>query len=393
LGKTDPANVSSALAQGNVVQLTPGTYYGSMPVTMSLGNYVMGAGKDVTVWNNVGGTTAFVIENTGAYSTTQFAGLGYMTINGSGTTSASALGLQAGDIVQLYFPELAVESFPNAKPGGVYFYNQMYWTEQLHGSLYVTDPVVFDYVAPGTNSFDRMDLTIWIAQSNTVSTPAFAVQFLNGAYCLHGSLAIRGNLNPGSSGLLQITGDGGLDRSSLVIGVESDGTSGNPQTINFAGGEIKNCYGSISFAGFGGVTWAPSNNAGNLQSFNGPVTGDTTLSDPWISQKTGFPTGWSGVVDYRMLPTGDQVMISWALVIASGTAISTNETLFTLPASWYYSDSKILPAAINGGGLTGYQFAPAVIRSDGTFRYGGPAATASGTAWWYGQGIYTLDVS
>lgn len=45
-----------------------------------------------------------------------------------------------------------------------------------------------------------------------------------------------------------------------------------------------------------------------------------------------------------------------------------------------------------GGGVTGNQYAPGSVTPAGTFQYNGPAFTASGTAWWYGQGIYTLSL-
>jgi hypothetical protein len=54
--------------------------------------------------------------------------------------------------------------------------------------------------------------------------------------------------------------------------------------------------------------------------------------------------------------------------------------------------NKILPGNIAGGGVSGNQYAPAYVTSSGVFQYSGPALSGAGTAWWYGQGIYTLSL-
>jgi hypothetical protein len=94
-----------------------------------------------------------------------------------------------------------------------------------------------------------------------------------------------------------------------------------------------------------------------------------------------------------VLPTGNEVMIGWAFDIASGTTATTYQALTTLASRFHYTDNKFIPGNIAGGGLTGNLYAPAVVSPTGVFQYEGPSFTASGsTAWWYGQGVYTLSV-
>src|SRR5262249_10223952 len=107
---------------------------------------------------------------------------------------------------------------------------------------------------------------------------------------------------------------------------------------------------------------------------------------------SGLPHGWTGHVSCRFLPTGNEVMLSWAFNIASGTAVGTRLTVATLANRFHYTDNKILPGNLNGGGVTGNQYAPAFVTPTGIFQYNGPAFTASGAAWWYGQGAYTLSL-
>ena len=64
----------------------------------------------------------------------------------------------------------------------------------------------------------------------------------------------------------------------------------------------------------------------------------------------------------------------------------------TLGSRFHYTDNKILPGNIAGSGLSGDQYAPGYVTGSGVFQYNGPALSGSSTAWWYGQGIYTLSL-
>jgi hypothetical protein len=85
-------------------------------------------------------------------------------------------------------------------------------------------------------------------------------------------------------------------------------------------------------------------------------------------------------------------MVSWAFDIASGTVVGRNLAVVTLASKFHYTDNKVLPGNIAGGGLAGNQYAPGSVTATGAFQYNGPPFTASGTAWWYGQAIYTLSL-
>ena len=67
---------------------------------------------------------------------------------------------------------------------------------------------------------------------------------------------------------------------------------------------------------------------------------------------SGFPTGTTGHVSLRVLPTGNEVMVSWAFV--------------TVNTKFAYNNNKIIPGNNSGGGV--------------------------GASWWYGQGVYSLSL-
>jgi hypothetical protein len=178
------------------------------------------------------------------------------------------------------------------------------------------------------------------------------------------------------------------------IGVECGPGAFTPQTIAFgsAANTIWGCHGALNFGIAGYDKFSPSNNVNNVGGFQGPVTGDSTLPGQWATYSSGLPSGWTGHVSCRFLPTGNEVMISWALDIASGTVVGKDTAVVTLGSRFHYTDNKVLPGNIGGGGLTANQYAPASVTPTGTFQYNGPPFTASGTAWWYGQAIYTLSL-
>ncbi|MGH3396610.1 MAG: hypothetical protein ACRDPO_18150, partial [Streptosporangiaceae bacterium] len=43
-----------------------------------------------------------------------------------------------------------------------------------------------------------------------------------------------------------------------------------------------------------------------------------------------------GHVSCRFLPTGNEVMVSWAFAIAAKTAVTNGETIVTLPSGYHY---------------------------------------------------------
>jgi hypothetical protein len=230
----------------------------------------------------------------------------------------------------------------------------------------------------------------------------------NGAFVTNGSLKIRGNFGYSTSTVksaaLRLTGYqtvngkpaySGIADSMVDIGVECSSAAGayTPQTIVFgaSGNSISRCYGALNF-GAAGNTFAASNNSGNVFYFTGQTGGDNTLPGGWATYSSGFPSGITGHVAFRFLPTGHEVMVSWAIAIASGTTLNSNTTIVTANSEFSYGDNKLIPGNNTGGGLSGNVYAPASMSPGGVFKYSGPSYTSSGTSWWYGQGVYTLSV-
>jgi hypothetical protein len=230
--------------------------------------------------------------------------------------------------------------------------------------------------------------------------------FQNGAFITNGSLKIRGNFGSSktavSSAVLRLTGNqtangysgySGIVDSMLDIGVESSSGAYTPQTIAFGASKnsISGCYGALHF-GAAGNTFTASNNNGNVFNFLGHTGGDTALPGGWTTYSSGFPAGATGHVAFRFLPTGNEVMVSWAIVIASGTTLNANTTIATVAGKFAYTDNKLIPGNNSGGGLAGNVYAPAYVTSTGAFKYSGPSYKSSGTSYWYGQGVYTLSL-
>jgi hypothetical protein len=416
-GGTDSASaiqdaISELPASGGVIYLPAGTYKVSRTLTCTkVPAYFLGDGAWATVLAFSGtGDCVRVYDPTSYSSRIRYSG-GFcaITIDGSSAGAGSA-GLHAGDLFQ-YELDMTVQNFCGTDSIGVHLDNTYYWTEQLHGRIYAlncTSHVVFDSTGPAATAsggFERCDLDIYIDHWEANRD---GVVFTNGAYTGNGSLRIRGNFSPISSAVnsavLRLTGSLPSDRDSsgasgiingmLDVGVECGTGAATPGTIAFgsSANAIWDCYGALNFGIGGDVNFSSSNNDGNVGGFRGPVFGDSTLPGSWIIYKTGFPSGWTGQISFRFLPTGNEVMVSWALDITGGTAVSSGLVVATPVAAFHYSDNKVVPGNLAGGGVTGHQYAPAVLTAAGNFQYEGPSFTASSTAWWYGQGIYTLTV-
>jgi hypothetical protein len=54
----------------------------------------------------------------------------------------------------------------------------------------------------------------------------------------------------------------------------------------------------------------------------------------WATYSSGFPSGITGHVSFRFLPTGNEVMVSWAFAIASGTTLNANTTIATVASKF-----------------------------------------------------------
>lgn len=425
-GATDSTlAIQSAIAAlpptGGVVYLPAGTYTVSSTLTCTtVPTYFLGDGAWASILEFSGSGDCVRIYDPTAYDgRTKWSG-GFCGITIDGTNASTlepSTGLHVGDLLQ-YEVDVTVQNFSEAGSIGVHFDNAYYWTEQLYGRIYAqncTAHVVFDCTdEQGTQSgsFDRCDLDVYIDQVR----PDFdGVVLQNGAGIGNGSLRIRGNFAEStssvSSAVLRVTGQtpagtakayqgsSAILNSMLEIGVEIPAGTGTAQTVVFgptpALGENKigDCYGALNFGIDGDTNFSASNNDTNFGPFLGPVLGDSTLPGPWGVYASGFPSGWSGQVSCRKLPTGNEVMLSWALEIATGIVVTSGLSIMTLPVGFYYTANKVLPGNVSGGPLSGNQYAPAYVSDAGSLEYKGPDFTSTGgESWWYGQGVYTLSV-
>jgi hypothetical protein len=403
---------AAASAGGGVVYLPAGTYTISSTLTCTtVPVYFLGDGAWATVVSFTGTGDCFRIYDSTTYgSRTKFAG-GFAGITIDGTKAgAGSAGLHVGDLLQ-YELDLTVQNFYGTGSIGVHLDNNYYWTEQLFGRIYAqncTSHVVFDWTtttsSTSSGSFERCDLDIYLDQVNAKFD---GVVFQNGAFVTNGSLKIRGNFgsssSPVTSAALRLTGNAsangydsysGLVDGMLDIGVECGSGSYTPQTIVFGASEnsISGCYGALNF-GAAGNTFTESNNDGNVFSFLGSATGDSTLPGQWATYSSGFPAGITGHVAFRVLPTGNEVMVSWAFDIAAGTTMKTAEAIVTVNSQFAYTDNKVIPGNNMGADLTGNVYAPAYLTSAAVFQYAGPSYESStAVSWWYGQGIYTRSL-
>ena len=405
---------SSSTTAGAVVYIPAGTYKISSTLTCTaVPVYFVGDGAWASIISFTGTGDCFRIYDNTVYNSRLKNGGGIVGITIDGThAGAGSSGVHMGDVLQ-YELDLTVQNFFGAGSIGVHLDNNYYWTEQLFGRIYAqwcTSHVVFDWTSStattSSNSFERCDLDIYID-----SGANDGVVLRNGAYITNGSLKIRGNsgfsATAVSSAVLRLTGSGdangysgdsGITNSMLDIGVEcakpTTAYPYTPQTIVFgtaAYNKITDCYGALNF-GANGEAFTPSNNDGNIYRFNGVTSGDSTLQQ-WATATSGFLSGVTGQISFRFLPSGNDVMVAWNFTVASGTTVTSGETFATVNTEFAYAgDSKIIPGNGAGGGQSGNMYAPAKLTPAGAFQYIGPTYTSSGVSWWYGQGVYPLDL-
>lgn len=406
----------STTTGGAVVYVPAGVYTVSKTLTCTaVPVYFVGDGAWASIISYVGTGDCLRIYDSTAYNSRKKASGGVIgiTIDGTHATGTSC-GLHVGDLLR-YELDLTVQNFTGSGSIGIHLDNNYFWTEQLTGRIYAqgcTSNIVFDWTSAtsstSSGSFERCDLDVYID-----GYAYDGVVFQNGAFITNGSLRIRGNFgcaaSPVTSAVLRLTGSGnannysgdsGITNSLLDIGVECAPATKDlpytPQTIVFgtgAGNKISNCYGALHF-GAAGNNFAQSNNKGNIYGFIGHTSGDATLPGRWTTYTSGFPAGITGQVSFRLLPTGNEVMVAWNLTLAPGHTLPVDETVLTVSTEFAYAaDNKIIPGNIAGGSLSANAYAPVYLTPAGVFKYIGPSiASSSGNAWWYGQGVYTLDL-
>ena len=397
------AAANTGFSQGARVRLMPVTYNFNSSVTLGLNQYVQGSGMGTTIvaLGAAAANPAFTLVNsTGLYSVTQFAGLRDLTVDLRSAASA-AIGVQAGDIVQLQILDVDVRGSGSGVQQGFAFVNQHFQTEQAWVRAYthgVQNPVIFD-VQGGTSSFDRGDFEFFIDQFNPSGN---GIAWLDGALQRGGALKLRGNFSSGVTNtgkVLAFSGAGAsLVNVQFDVSVECDGASGvGPQTVNFnLGSNTISGYGLADFLN-GAASFQASNNNGQFTLAGPPVIGDNTLNTlinagAYTIISSGFPAGWTGTVKLEKMAGQDQVFAVINLTIAATTVVTAGETI--LAAATLVS--PFLPVAglngwaqvtqdVNGTHTT----VPIAIQNNGAVVYQGGGFTAAGTTFLQGSAVYS----
>jgi hypothetical protein len=286
------------------------------------GVYIEGAGRWSTfIWSYVAGGDCFRVFDPTVLSVPD------NTVNGGGIrdlailgdhAGAGSCGLHIGDLTR-YEVNVTVFDFQGAGSKGVWFDNELYYTEMLTGDLYTglcTACVVFDNpasaAATSTGSFARSDLIIRVEQGldGTGQVWGDGVVLQNGALIIDGSLRIVGNYAMSAAAttaaVLRITGTtpaghaasytSAIKWGKLDIGVELDSHGANafpPMTIFSDGaGNITGCYGVLDFGAAGGPAYTPSNIGALLSRCLFLVNGDANLQNQVIDvEQMATPTG------------------------------------------------------------------------------------------------------
>jgi hypothetical protein len=153
-GATDWANIQGLLNLGiKNVWLQAGLFYTNATLTNTVTpTFIRGAGRWATEIRYVGTGDCIRMLNT-SYGGNGNWGGGVLDlyINGTGST-APATGLHVGDGEQ-YELNVAVQNFSGSGDIGIHADNSIWWTEKLHGDIWVrncTSHVVFDVTSPST---------------------------------------------------------------------------------------------------------------------------------------------------------------------------------------------------------------------------------------------------
>lgn len=399
-GATDTAAIASVLADSLPVTLLSGTYYVNSTLSIGLGGGVAGQGNEATTVNYLGTGPCFQIENSGSYSTTQWASLSGLTVDGT-NASAGAIGVQFGDIAQLRI-DADVRNFSGTGSLGLYACNAYNWTEQATVRSFIancTQGCKLDVTGNGTNSFLRSRFDLYFNQGPDQDGFVLAGTSTE-VFLTEGEVKIHGNWAEGATAtgaVIRFTNSSSwIEACSIDIGVEP-GASGSGgafvQTIHFTSAnaqQIMNCYGVMQFDD----SFTASNNSGNIW-FNGPVYGDNSLlslaNHPEIYQgySSGYPTGWSGDIFLSCPLAIGRADIKLQLTIASGTVVTTGETILSSLPSWSYytGGSQLIVASL----LSGTTYTPVTIEitSGGNLLYQGTGFTASSTSFIYGTAQYS----
>lgn len=319
-GVTDTNNINAANTAfdtantGGRIVLGPGTFYiTSVTISAQTVNGTSG-GSGVSLWGTGSSTTVNVVGNGIGISCHRTSGYGaqfgnaadmttsqlkYFVLDGTLATNG-AIGLDWGDGWG-YDIDLTVVNFTATNSIAVQEINRVFWTEKAHVKLNLMNnlqPLVVTRTATGDHSheYNQYELYIFINTDATGTVMHNGVQVLGGsnwggdvvyAYGNVSSLPAGWNLAANPVALFNFVGnDGTGDWSRMYAGefhfkIEQNPgvpNSGNyPYCFYFGNNQnaIKQSTGRIAYTGGNGS----SNLNGGEFSFDGPILGDTTLSN------------------------------------------------------------------------------------------------------------------
>lgn len=287
-------NALDLVTPGQPIRVAPGTYKIAGNLTSTTMPFIFeGPGRESAVFNHTGSGDMLRVYRDGSYLGHPSGSIKGISINGS-SAAAGACGLHLGDVFQFEL-DVDINHFNGVGSVGLHLDNTRYWTEQLHGQVFVqfnSTNVLFDNSVDNsgfaTGSFDRLNLDIYVDQGGYGD----GVVFNNGAFVVDGHLGIYGNFLTSTSqyACLRIegsnVGDGPSHLTSidLQIGVElNDAAHLAPYTIYFGttGNFVYACTGRVSF-GFN--PWTSTNQHSNQFRFQGIIIGDYNLTNSITTQ-------------------------------------------------------------------------------------------------------------
>lgn len=319
-GATDTTNINNAnnafntANTGGRIVLGPGTFYiTAVTISAQTVNGTSG-GSGVSLWGTGSSTTIKVVGNGIGISCHRTSGYGaqfgqpadlttsslkYFVLDGTLATNG-AIGLDWGDGWG-YDLDLTVVNFTATNTIAVQEINRVFWTEKAHVKLNLMNnlqPLVITRTSAGDHSheYNQYELYIFINTDSTGTVMHNGVQVLGGtnwggdvvfAYGNVSSLPAGWNLAANPIALFSFVGnDGSGDWSRMYAGefhfkIEQNGgvpSTGNyPYCFYFGSNQnaIKQSTGRIAYTGGSGS----SNLNGGEFSFDGPILGDTTLSN------------------------------------------------------------------------------------------------------------------
>jgi hypothetical protein len=302
-GASDAIAINAYGALYSSFTLAPGNWYikpGMITISSARPVWIFAYGANFYAAGNNAGPLfriydSSVISQRGYYGGCFYGGTFYI----NGTNGSYSIHL--GDIFGFGL-DVRVISAAGSAAKGIWFDNNYYWTEQLHGRVYTQGcSAVYDnstgvsLSAAATGSFDRNGITHMI---NTLGL-CDGVVYQGGAICTNPApgAGVYGNMSTGlaSYAALRITGSNAIGYSYLndglfPAGVECDDAAHTPpQTIAFGapGNQFLRNQGTLSFNT--SLPFANSNAVSSQYSYYGLVDGDSALS--FISNQYPSPLG------------------------------------------------------------------------------------------------------